>query len=309
MAIAKRPTRTTATFGSPLPSPREGVKYSLDEAKNRYERFFKHFGVSLRTTSGGEQFQGDCPFPDCQKPEGHFYVSVSRGQWDCKFCGLNGNIYTFMSQLLNQYHRRMSDADYKWLTKKRPGIDVEAFKRFHISRFGPSSVLLPARATPTGAKRSETGLLNMPIWREISNDDGTVSMRVMNPPIVASSLFGLQFWKPRLPTYICEGQWDVLALFSLFLKIPGKEVATLAGECNILGVPGSSFPSQHLSLLSGVDVYILFDNDAAGLTGQDKLISAISHEGIVPRSVSTMSWPPHYDTGFDIRDLVHKGVC
>lgn len=309
MPISKRPSRAVATFGSALPSPREGIRYTIDEARNKYERFFRHFGVSLRVSSSGEQFNGDCPFPDCVKPQGHFYVSVSRGQWDCKHCGESGNTYSFMDRLLRQYRRRMTDTDYQWLVKKRPGISADSFKMYGICRFGPSSVLLPSKATPSGEKRSSTGILNLPIWREMSSDDGTVSMRIMNPPIVAASLFGLQYWKPRAPTYICEGQWDVLALHSLFLKLPGKSSATLASECNIIGVPGTTnYPSQYLSLLSGLDIYILFDNDSAGLTGQDKLISSISNEGIVPRSVHAMSWPAHFDTGFDLRDLIHKGV-
>lgn len=308
MTISRRPTRAKAQFGSPLPSPREGITYTLEEARNKYQRFFKHYGVSLDLTNRGEQFQGDCPFPDCIKPESHFYVSVSRGQWDCKHCGLSGNIYSFMALLYQQYSRRMKEADYTWLEKQRPGIDAKTFRKYNISRFGPSSVLLPSLSTPEGFARSETGLLSLPIYRELSNDDNTVSYKILNPPIVSSALFGLQFYKPRLPIFICEGQWDTLALHSLLSRIK-KGTKTVADSINILGVPGSStFPTKYLSLLSGVDVSIVFDNDAAGSTGQEKLISMISNEGIVPRSIQTMSWPAHYETGFDIRDLVHNGV-
>ena len=305
MAISKRPARAPSVFGSPLPSPREGVTYTMEEARNKYERFFRHYGVTLKLSNSGEQFNGDCPFPDCSKPDGHFYVSVSSGQWDCKFCGKNGNIYSFMYQLLNQYHRKMTAKDYEWLEKKRPGISASTFKRYSISRFGPSSVILPSMAMPES--KGTSTVHSLPVWREVSEDNGVV-YKILNPPIITSCLFGLQYWKPRSPVYICEGQWDVLALHSLTSRIK-KGTQTVADTINIIGVPGTTnYPQKYLSLLSGVDVYILFDNDAAGLTGQDKLIAAISNEGVVPRSVHSMAWPAHYDTGFDVRDLVHKGV-
>lgn len=301
MAIEKRPTRVTSNFGSPLPSPRDGVTYTIDEARNKYERFFKHYGVTLKLSNSREQFNGDCPFPECGKPDGHFYVSVSSGQWDCKFCGRNGNIYTFMSQLLHQHQRIMTEKDYAWLEKKRPGISAKSFKHYGVCRFGPSSVLLPSLSY-TEKVRDLPSILNLPIWREVSEENGVI-YKVLNPPIVSSALFGLQFWKARSPVYVCEGQWDVMALHSLTSKIKLKQ------PINIIGVPGTTnFPQKYLSYLSGVDVYILFDNDAAGLTGQDKLIATISNEGVVPRSIHSMSWPAHYDTGFDVRDLVHNGV-
>jgi hypothetical protein len=305
MAISKRPSRAVSVFGSPLPSPKEGVTYTMDEARNKYERFFRHYGITLKLSNSGEQFNGDCPFPDCGKPEGHFYVSVSSGQWDCKFCGKNGNVYSFMYQLLTQYSRNMTTKDYQWLAKQRPGISPETFKLYSIARFGPSSVLLPSYSLPQA--KTSTTINSLPIWREVSEDDGVIH-KILNPPIISSSIFGLQFWKPRMPVYVCEGQWDVMALHSLTSRIK-KGKSFISDQINIIGVPGTTnFPQKSLSLLSGVDVYILFDNDAAGLTGQDKLIAAISNEGVVPRSVHSMSWPAHYDTGFDVRDLVHKGV-
>ena len=71
---------------------------------------FRHHGVTL--SGSGAQLKGTCPF--CQK-EGHFYVATATGQWDCKRCGLSGNVYNF----LNEWHK-------VWLEATTP----EDYERF-----------------------------------------------------------------------------------------------------------------------------------------------------------------------------------
>lgn len=298
MAISRRPARATPLAKSGDIDTKR-IEYAAGTS-NKYLQFFQSYGVTL--SSQREQLQGDCPFIGCRK-EGHFYASSASGQWDCKKCGKSGNIYTFMSFLHKSYLSIMSPADYEWIAKQRPGISVPALKHYAICRFGPSSVLLPTYNS------EGSSLVSLPIWRELSDTKtSTTSYRILNPPIVPTSVFGLQHVRPSVPLYICEGQWDLLALYSAFstIRISGKPFLTTA---SIISTPGASaFPQRSLSLLDNRDIFILYDNDSAGMTGADSLLNAISRNGVTPRKISSLKWPTHYPTGFDIRDLASKGV-
>lgn len=298
MAISRRPARATP-LGKSGEADTKRIEYA-PTSSNKYLQFFQSYGVTL--TAQREQLQGDCPFLDCRK-EGHFYASSASGQWDCKKCGKSGNIYTFMGFLHHSHLLHMTPEDYEWIASQRPGISVPALKHYQVCRFGPSSVLLPSFS-----KGSES-LASLPIWRELSDTKtSTTSYRILNPPIVPTCLFGLQHLKPSVPIYLCEGQWDLLALYSVFSTLKVKSQSLLS-TVSILSTPGASaFPQKSLSILDNRDVFILYDNDSAGMTGTESLLNAISRNGITPRKISSLKWPTHYPTGFDIRDLVSKGI-
>ena len=299
MAISRRPARTTpgAKGVGQEDLSLKRIQYP-NGSSNQYLKFFASFGVTV--VAQREQLQGDCPFLDCKK-EGHFYASSASGLWDCKRCGKSGNIFTFMSFLHTSHNRVMTEKDYNWIAKQRPGISITTLKKYGICRFGPSSVLIPSY-------NLEGKIASLPIWRELSNPDNTVSHRILNPPIVKAALFGLQFVKSASSVYICEGQWDMLALHSAFSTVTVK-AKPLLSVSSLLAVPGAgTFPQQHLSLLDNRDIFILFDNDSAGLKGVESLLNAISRHGVTPRKIQSLAWPTHYPTHFDIRDLISKGV-
>ena len=60
-------------------------------------RPFECHGVEFTATSGDNECVGICPF--CLD-EGHFYANGATGLWDCKKCGEEGNVVTFLEKIV-----------------------------------------------------------------------------------------------------------------------------------------------------------------------------------------------------------------
>lgn len=304
MAVSRRPLRSMpGKTGLPKESVNPSIQYANIDP-NTYSRFFYFFGCSIHKVTTKE-FRGDCPFPSCENPKDHFYVNGSTGQWDCKRCGKHGNIYTFMRQLHAEYNKRMTPEDYEWLMEQRAGISKEMFRLYGVCRMGPETVMLPSY-------NLDKEVSSLPLWKFMYDAKTTVTKKVVaNPPIVKTMPFSLQFYSDSKTNIdIVEGQWDALAHATMLsLAIDPKKKTKLLDHYAIIGSPGSgSFPREYLQLLEGKNVRILFDNDSAGMSGVDKLLRDISNSGIVPRSVLSLSWPSDYPQGYDLRDLVAKGL-
>lgn len=211
-----------------------------------------------------------------------------------------------MRQLHAAYLALMTKEDYAWLREMRPGITTAMFKKYGVVRFGPSSVGVPSYNMEWTASK----IVSFPLWRELSKNGG-VYRQFMNPRLIKSGLFGLQFLNPRKrkPLYICEGQWDLMAWDGVCTKYIMKSGIPFSETIDMIAVCGSGgFPRRNISLLNGRDVYLLFDNDDAGLAGVERLRHVISETGTVPLSLHRLTWADDLPSGYDIRDLISEGV-
>ena len=76
---------------------------------------FECHGVEVASTIGN-QFIGNCPF--CGK-EQHFYANRDTGLWDCKACGEEGNVLTFLETIAEMFHQDTTETDWTTLSRLR----------------------------------------------------------------------------------------------------------------------------------------------------------------------------------------------
>jgi hypothetical protein len=104
---------------------------------------------------------------------------------------------------------------------------------------------------------------------------------------------------PGADVYICEGEWDTIALAWLFKKLDTNSVA--------VGVPGASiFKNEWIELFANRRVFLLHDNDTAGENGRKLCYEKLKG---VAEEVRAVSWPASLPEGFDVRDfIVHEAI-
>lgn len=94
--------------------------------------------------------------------------------------------------------------------------------------------------------------------------------------------------------YLCEGEWDTIAMSWLLRKLEVNAVA--------VGVPGASiFKREWANLFKNRDVVVCFDNDEAGEQGELLVRERLSG---VANSVTYLHWPSSLPTGYDLRDFI-----
>lgn len=263
---------------------------------NTYTKFFSHFGVGHLKPSNS-QYIGDCPFPDCEKPNNHFFVGAATGMWDCKFCKRRGNLLSFMREYHSYWQSKTIDRMYRVLADRRNGIPQETFKE-HGLAFDQrtDSWLLPSYS-------SDGTLSHLYAYRGVHNsEDNKYYDRIVAAPTFKHMPIGVNRLHGNGPLYINEGQWDYYAWYSVLWGIG------VLDRADILGVPGSVYPRGYFDLLHGRDLILLFDNDEAGSKGMEKLLVDAAIEGCVPASVQKIVWPDGTAVGYDIRDAVHDAV-
>lgn len=254
----------------------------MPASDNELAGFTTH-GFIARGTSGG-QAVGDCPF--CGKSK-HFYINPRTKLWDCKACGEKGNFPSYLRSVA-EMNAEDFNGDKKardWLSDDR-GLPLSAFKGWGIGYDG-RQYTLPV-ITETGA------LSDLRRYTEKTKTRTTAGCKTY--------LFGArQFAERKLrraPVFLCEGEWDAIALQWLLrtTKQPGFCVA----------VPGAnSFKKEWVALFAGRNVYVLYDNDAAGEAGELLVYERLKGTCATLRF---LHWPADTPPKFDVRDFVRTGA-
>lgn len=244
-------------------------------------RPFDYHGVSFRPVHEGDtEARGECPF--CSHESQKFYVNLESGQYNCKHCNSSGNIYTFLTHLHDTALLETTKDDYTELADHRRGVP------WALLRDNGFAV----------AHRTPTVKWLIPTYN-IKNHLSNLRTYVTGKPVFGTAGLGNQLW--RLNHYrgtgtifLCEGEWDTLALERLRLA---------AGiDCTVLGVPGASqFKQDWLSLFQSRDVVICFDNDAPGENGAERTANMLKP---IAQSIRVLRWPPDTADGWDVRDTV-----
>ncbi len=245
---------------------------------------FTDHGVEFESQAGDE-YIGGCPF--CHK-EVHFYVNGATGQYMCHSCNESGNVIKFLTWHAKQVHEATTPADFKRLSKLR-GLPVRALKRFKLG-FDGERWLLPCF--------SEKGTVrDIRRWKPPKG-------KVMSTTGCKTQLFGAdRLAKPDAPVWLCEGEWDAIAIRELL------RLAERKGDV-VLGVPGAGvFKSHWARLLQGRHVRICYDNDGAGDNGSARAARELTG---VASKIEFLCWPDSRPKGFDIRDycveMIEKDV-
>lgn len=238
-------------------------------------RGFAVHGVDFKRESGNQSI-GGCPF--CGK-ENHFFVNNTNSLWDCKRCGLKGNFSTFLELVAKQNMKNLDDKRLGAMAANRK-LPKAAFNKWEVGWNG-KEYTLPIR----NAKGFVEDLRRWKI--------GGKSMATTGASLGLMGMHKLVLM-PGKDAYICEGEWDTIALAWLFKKLDTQSVA--------VGVPGASvFKNEWLELFRNRRVYLLHDNDGAGETGKKLCYEKLKG---VANEIKIIRWPDSLPSGFDIRDFV-----
>lgn len=240
-------------------------------------RPFEHHGVDLRPI-GGEQLQGECPF--CGKRD-HFHVHAKTGQYDCKVCGASGNAITFLTRWAEVVHKGTTRDKFIELSKQR-GIPTGILRDAGLGWDG-SRWLLPSR--------SEKGTV-----RDIRTYDGKTLACTAG---CKSQIAGLDELaeNPEARVYLCEGEWDRLAMKWLL-----REAEVPLEQAVAVSVPGATvFKDEWCEHFRDREVFALYDADSAGDRGQVKAREQLDG---VAKSILFAWWPRSAPEGYDTRDFV-----
>jgi len=249
------------------------MKTNIDRIKT-----YGFHGFQIKGDSGNQVY-GNCIF--CGS-ESKFYCNKENYLWDCKKCGLKGNVSAFLENLVRKNKEDLSEKRLLALCQDRK-LPKEAFENLD---FGYCEV----RNHFTFPVRDEKDtIVDVRCYR--------IGKRVMGTSGCRTGLIGLNNLNKvskEWPIYLCEGEWDWLAMRWLILKLK-KEVLPL-------GVPGACVMKREwVEHFENRKVKVLYDNDGAGESGE--LIVKSKLQGYA-KSISYLHWLDGLKEGYDIRDLI-----
>jgi len=221
----------------------------------------------------GDQVYGNCPF--CEK-KNHFYIGKT-GQYDCKVCGASGNAVSFLSNFLAAQRKRTTKSQLLSLSRER-GIPLESLRNYGVARRWDGAWLIPYYS-------EKSTIRDIRVWRLGGGARSTKGCKtqLLGMDVLASA-------RADDPVYVCEGEWDAMALSSV-----------LGDKGVVVAVPGASiFKEEWLQAFRGRSVYFCFDNDNPGQHGAEKAAAKLAS---LARETFILRWPEEFASGFDVRDL------
>ncbi len=231
-----------------------------------------------------DQLIGDCIF--CGK-ENHFYMHKDKGLWDCKSCGSDGNINNLLYQLGMAYHKQLFNqtqiTQLKKLSADR-GLPVSALKEWFV---GWDNI---------GKRYTIPCIVN----KDSCADIRTYKLRMKTRSSAGAKvgLFNIHKIDSKHPVYLCEGEWDGMALDWLLKKIGVK--------ASVVAVPGAIvFKKEWLPVFRNCDVQVIYDNDSPGEQGEMKVQQLLSG---IAKSMNYIQWLSSLPIGFDLRDWIKYGI-
>lgn len=242
----------------------------------------------------GRNKTADCPF--CEA-EGKFSVDVQKGKGQCLHaaCGIKCNHISFLTKFHKAWFDFTTDDHYQSLFDAR-GISPATLRRAGLAYDEYSDRWLLPYKNPFSPHLTNLGYFH---------SRGKNAYRIYKAPNIDNSL-PLTFYNPYQPIakkesdvfYVCEGEWDTLAMMDI-LKDKDNPI--------VLGVPGALiFPEANSKWFSSAKhVNLFYDNDEAGNLGKEKA-SLILHRW--QKSVSAVDWSTidNAETNYDIRDMLTK---
>ena len=242
-------------------------------------RVFETHGVIFNSTRGDEHY-GLCPFTG---KEDKFYVNEKTMLWDSKTAGIGGDIPKFLYEISKQNVEQSTAAIKRRLSSHR-NLPVEAFKSWHTGWDG-HRYTWPVR----NIKGVVQDIRHYQLGKQMMSTSGC-----------STGLMGAEWLtkKPKDPVYLCEGEWDAIAMRWLLTKLKRPGV--------VLCVPGvGTFKQEWVPWFNGRTVHVLYDADEAGENG-DLLVQ--KRLGEVSKKITYTHWPSSVDRGFDVRDWIIYGA-
>lgn len=242
---------------------------------------FMFHGAELQDQGSG-QWVGSCVF--CEKRD-HFYANPKTGQWDCKRCGERGNLISFLTKLA----KTARDVPLDDLAEDRK-IPVSVLRKWDVG-FHNGQYTIPVYTPKTNVK-------DIRVW-------APKSKTVKSTWGCRTSLYNgqaVQRSKASAVVYICEGEWDAMAL-DWFMTLSGK---VHGQDYVVVAAPGANVwkPAWN-EIVQDRRVILMYDADRPGYDGMKRTAKMIRHAA---RKVEYVWWPSSVTKGFDVRDFVVHGM-
>ncbi len=231
--------------------------------------------TSPGTEEGELWYQTTCPF--CDK-ENHFHVSDKTGQFNCKVCGDNGNLYTFLN-LLPQLSRT-GDSEYPSFSLVRDVPDYTLKSWGWFKSYLTGEWMLPVRNNKGKIANVFKAYTTSEGWRVIPSPKPCVGWPFTHPSTFHNET--AETWsfsadlksdhkilKQASPnsyalTFVCEGPWDTMALWSLLLAcVTQKPKVSATGNSlsrkksrSKVYTAGSKNPEPHKQLTKLLKTYL-----------------------------------------------------
>lgn len=240
---------------------------------------FAAHGVTFNGVTGNQAY-GRCPFSG---RENKFYVNLDTLLWDSKITGLSGNLTQFFEHRHKMYRQAITPQYLGVLAANRK-LPTSVFAPWELGWNGVS-YMIPVRDTKGHIQDIRAYKLGQ---------------HCMSTPGCHSGLLGCHEMVKRTtePIFVCEGEWDGMALSWLLrkLELPGV----------VVSVPGAAtFKQEWVPWFAQRTVFACYDNDGAGENGEQVLKKRL--EGTA-KAIWYCHWPPSTPEKFDVRDWVINGA-
>jgi hypothetical protein len=241
---------------------------------------FEAHGVSL-TGESGNQLIGYCPFSG---KDDKFYINRESLLWDSKTAGLSGNVSDFLRLTAERYTRALTPMLRAALAADR-SLPPAAFDGWGLGWTG--------RAYSIPVRDARAKVVDI---RTYTIGGG----KVYSTKAASVGLLGAEHLAahPAWPVYVCEGEWDTIALRWLLGRVGHSGV--------VVGVPGAgTFKPDWVPWLSGRRVHTLFDHDGPGEKAEHLAIERLKTS---VQLLTFTHWPDSLPEGFDVRDWIVAGA-
>jgi hypothetical protein len=238
-------------------------------------RTFSQHGVKLYDIVGDGQALGDCPF--CGKVK-HFYAHPETRQWDCKSCGRQGGTIVFLEEI-NQINKDNLQGDVLTKIAKHRGLKPRTLREWGVGWAGGELYTVPIVG--------ESRLIDLRLYQLGKKARCTNGCKI-------GVIGGERLLHSRNEeVWICEGEWDALALHEIFEATKRKS--------SVVGIPSANtFKDDWVELFAKKDIVIAYDHDDAGERGSVRVMLAL--KGLA-KSIRFIRWPEESPKGYDIRNL------
>jgi hypothetical protein len=273
-------------------------------------------GIKYKESNG--ELITACLFNDCdydsRGSEAHLYFSEQTGQYNCKKCGVSGNLITLAKyfdddvkdissnfreykknkgklkgKTINQvdkYYEKLTDEVLEYLREER-GLSDEIIKKYKIGY---------------GIKRRHKNFITIPIYNEkgefiyfkLRENPRTGSDKLTSEKGVEAQIFGWKILngKEKDRLIICEGELDKLAIES-------------QGYPAISGTHGAmTFKKPWAEKASKFKkIYLIFDNDNTGRDSAKRIAKIIKTKN---NRIYIVKLPPEVGEKGDLTDYLVK---
>jgi len=258
------------------------MKQNDDELEDVLQPMAWH-GVDFTSTSGNQRY-GTCPW--CGKPK--FYANRKTGLWDCKVCGVNGNVSQFLERMFDEVYRPgYTDASRRAFAEHYK-LPLEALQDVDLG-YGDRGYVFPIRDPKDRIVNLRTKALG-------KNTLGTKGIGGADLGLWCAD--DVKATELSVHHFLCEGETDALAVRGKLrrLKKPGA----------VWSVPGAtSFDEAWAERFRGCAVHVLFDNDEGGVRGDGYLHRRLHG---VAKELTFLSWSDDEEMqGWDVRDYLTRG--